>query len=192
MASPSPDPPPHRPPPHIHERYIYEQPIPIPGLVFSAIYYVIALASLTTISFAAATAGGGGSGGGGGGGSGVDGSTGAGADTATLADAEASTSEAVRWLAGAELGGYLFLGNCAQVLGLQWTTADRAAFLVQLTTIIVPVLEAGVQRTSLPARTWAACGLATVGVAVLSSDGLTGAADLRGDALIVLSAFFYR
>ena len=186
MAPPAPDPPPHRPSPHIHQRYIYEQPIPIPGLVFSAIYYVIALASLTTISFAAATAGGGG------GGSGVDGSTGAGAETATLADAEASTSEAVRWLAGAELGGYLFFGNCAQVLGLQWTTADRAAFLVQLTTIIVPVLEAGVQRTSLPARTWAACGLATVGVAVLSSDGLTGAADLRGDALIVLSAFFYR
>ena len=36
-----------------------------------------------------------------------------------------------------------------QVLGLELTTASRAAFLVQLTTVIVPVLEAFLRRQKL-------------------------------------------
>lgn len=62
------------------------------------------------------------------------------------------------------------------MLGLQWTTADRAAFLVQLTTILVPVLEAtlfagqpGVKP--LTSKAWAACALAALGVVVISADG---------------------
>jgi drug/metabolite transporter (DMT)-like permease len=62
------------------------------------------------------------------------------------------------------------------LLGLQWTTADRAAFLVQLTTILVPVLEAtlfsgqpGVKP--LTSKAWAACALAALGVVVISADG---------------------
>jgi len=59
---------------------------------------------------------------------------------------------------------------------LQWTTADRAAFLVQLTTLLVPVLEAtlfagqpGVKP--LTAKAWAACAIAALGVIIISADG---------------------
>lgn len=62
------------------------------------------------------------------------------------------------------------------MLGLQWTTADRAAFLVQLTTLLVPVLEAtlfagqpGVKP--LTAKAWAACAIAALGVIIISADG---------------------
>lgn len=62
------------------------------------------------------------------------------------------------------------------MLGLQWTTADRAAFLVQLTTLLVPVLEAtlfagqpGVKP--LTPNAWAACAVAALGVVIISADG---------------------
>lgn len=126
-------------------RYLYEQPVPMPGLVFSAVYYVIALASLAIVSSIAAS------------------------------QTEDAAATAPPWRAGAELGGYLYLGNFFQVLGLQWTTADRAAFIVQLTTIFVPVLEATLLRRPetppLPSRTWYACALAAAGVGIISADG---------------------
>ncbi|KAJ8601866.1 hypothetical protein CTAYLR_002680 [Chrysophaeum taylorii] len=93
--------------------------------------------------------------------------------------------------AGAELGGYLFLGNFAQVLGLQSTTANAAAFLVQLTTIFVPALQA-ITSGSLQARTRDACALAFAGVAVICGDDLDDLARTGlGDALVVLAALFY-
>ena len=54
-------------------------------------------------------------------------------------------------LAGFELGSYLFVGSTIQIFGIQYTTAGRAAFIVQLTTVIVPLLEAALTRTA-PAR----------------------------------------
>lgn len=93
--------------------------------------------------------------------------------------------------AGLELGSYLFVGNCCQVFGLQSTTADAAAFLVQLTTIIVPVLEA-LSTGSINARTRNACIVAFLGVAVICGGDVLNARDaLFGDALIVLAAVFY-
>lgn len=182
-------------------KYLYAQPVPMPGILFSTLYYIIALGTLLGItavapllngsdggekySFAAADEGGGRSG--------VDGSVG----TRSV------------WSSGAELGAYLFFGNFFQVLGLQWTTADRGAFIVQLTTILVPCLEASVFFTNrpLPTRTWGACLLAAFGVVVFSSDSLAGVSaggamtlaesatailsSLKGDALVAVAAVFY-
>lgn len=43
--------------------------------------------------------------------------------------------------AGIELGLYNFAGTAAQAMGLQLTSATRAAFLVQLTGLLVPMLS---------------------------------------------------
>ena len=75
--------------------------------------------------------------------------------------------------AGGELGSYLFVANCLQVLGLRTVEADRAGFLVQLTTIFVPLVE-GVVASNLqqvPLRTWWACLLAFLGLLVMGFDG---------------------
>ena len=76
--------------------------------------------------------------------------------------------------------------------------AGVAAFIVQLTTVIVPLLEAFVYKTRIPALTWAACLLALTGVTVFASDGLLNAdpsavdtTALQGDALVALGAVFY-
>lgn len=75
------------------------------------------------------------------------------------------------WLAGLELGGYLFVANQLQVRGLQSVPTDRAAFLVQTTTLLVPLGQAALSGGlgKLPARTWAACALAFGGVVLMSS-----------------------
>eukprot|EP00752_Nemacystus_decipiens_P009160 g8182.t1 len=121
--------------------------------------------------------------------------------------------------AGAELGLWLFLGGTVQVWGLELTSASRAGFLVQLTTVIVPVLEAFLGRRKLKPQVWFACALATVGVALVSLGGVippgadvvkyiagllsaawvapSGAwegilrGNLRGDLLVACSALFY-
>ncbi|CAM9089866.1 unnamed protein product [Scytosiphon promiscuus] len=121
--------------------------------------------------------------------------------------------------AGAELGLWLFLGGTVQVWGLELTSASRAGFLVQLTTVFVPVLEAFLGRRKLKPQVWFACALATVGVAMVSLGGIlppgadvvkyvTGlfsaarlapaggweriaSGNLRGDLLVACSALFY-
>lgn len=110
--------------------------------------------------------------------------------------------------AGLELGGWLFLGSTLQVWGLELTSASRASFLIQLTTVIVPVLEALLGRRELKAQLWIACMLATVGVSLVSlggvlSPGIVGipstehvmesvtAGDAQASLLLVLAAIFY-
>lgn len=46
----------------------------------------------------------------------------------------------------------ILIATCEQVWGLEITTASRAAFLVQLTTVIVPVLEAVAGQRKLKAQ----------------------------------------
>ena len=72
---------------------------------------------------------------------------------------------------GLELGSYLFVGNGLQVIGLQSVPADRAAFLVQLTTVMVPLLSAITAGTLLPIRTYVACLIAFIGLVVMGADG---------------------
>eukprot|EP00178_Gracilaria_changii_P019310 TRINITY_DN56040_c0_g1_i1.p1 TRINITY_DN56040_c0_g1~~TRINITY_DN56040_c0_g1_i1.p1 ORF type:complete len:512 (-),score=69.62 TRINITY_DN56040_c0_g1_i1:593-2128(-) len=94
--------------------------------------------------------------------------------------------------AGIELGIYVFLANVAQVIGLQQTSASRAAFLVQLQTVIVPVMAGVFGNANIPLSTWLSSVVAVTGVALLSSDkGHGTVASLSGDALEVLSALFF-
>ena len=94
--------------------------------------------------------------------------------------------------AGMELGFYVFLANVAQVVGLQQTSASRAAFLVQLQTVFVPVLSGLFGIDKIAPRTWLSSLVAIGGVALLSSDkGHGTVSSLFGDSLEVLSALFF-
>jgi len=117
----------------------------------------------------------------------------------------------LEWSAGVELGLYLFVGSTVQILGIQGTSATRAAILVQLTTIIVPLLDSLLSKRAVSKSIWLACLLAFTGIvfisgggdadvssllkALTSSDGgmgqLLGASFLRGDLLVCISAIFY-
>jgi drug/metabolite transporter (DMT)-like permease len=76
---------------------------------------------------------------------------------------------------GFELGTYLFLGNGLQVVGLKTVPADRAAILLQLTTIFVPLMQAITAKDlmAVPPKTWLACFIALGGVALVGLDGAT-------------------
>jgi drug/metabolite transporter (DMT)-like permease len=170
---------------------------PIPGLIFSALYYTVA--AVTLWSLVAVT------------------SLVRGRDVLSTKKKEAlflplrkaarsSSRAAILMTGGLELGGYLFLGNLLQVLALRTVPADRAGFLVQLTTIIVPFLDAYLFNNNdsdddtaqkMPARTWLACWIALAGVVCLEFDPATTSTTITtgvvstGDALMVGAAVFY-
>lgn len=125
-----------------------------------------------------------------------------------------TTPEDVSFKAGLELGLWKMLGTTANLYGLSLTSADHGAFLIQLTTLIVPVVQ-GVMGIPIPKRIWTAVALALTGV-FLFTDGsmaiaaatsaLSGSSSsststdilesvnmstLWGDALCVLAAIFY-
>ena len=132
-------------------KYVYEMDPPVPGFVFSAAYYLIASASLLTLMAMSSTN----------------------TDEEDPSDVSKDGSMSLPIQGGVELGSYLFLGNCLQVVGLETVPADRAAFLVQLTTIMVPIFQAAFARDvmAISPKTWAACLLAFSGVVVMGFDG---------------------
>jgi drug/metabolite transporter (DMT)-like permease len=73
---------------------------------------------------------------------------------------------------GIELGTYLFLGNAVQLIGLKNVASDRAAFLLQLTTIFVPLVQSLLARnfSIISVKTWFACFVALTGVALIGLD----------------------
>lgn len=99
-------------------------------------------------------------------------------------------------LAGTELGIWKTLGTTANLYGLSLTSSNHAAFLIQLTTLIVPSVQ-GLTGVPIPKQIWTAIGLALVGIALFTQDGTAGAAStaentvLIGDALCVVAATFY-
>ena len=156
-------------------RYVYDVAPQIPTLVFSVAYYAIAAAGLGALLLYENR-------------------------TKKFEDSGLDTQSSLR--GGMELGTYLFLGNAFQVFGLRTVPSDRAAFLLQLTTIFVPFLQAilagSLKRIS--NRVWLASGTALAGVAVISLDGAKGTATTSaldqwtfsgGDALIVAAAVLY-
>ena len=182
-------------------RYLYEIQPAVPGFVFSACYY--AVASLTTLSIVA-----------------VQDRNYKNANAhdimeSTDDDNSESTSESKLLLpnntpsspfpiiGGMELGLYLFLGNCLQVVGLKTVPADRAGFLVQLTTVMVPVTEALLAGNflAISARTWLSCFLAFTGICVMNLDGISPGSlssilvafksFTQGDVLILSAAVLY-
>ena len=99
--------------------------------------------------------------------------------------------------AGVELGLWKMLGTTANLYGLSLTSADHGAFLIQLTTLIVPVVQ-GILGVPIPKRIWAAVALALTGVFLFTTDSVGSAgtaiesnAIVKGDALCILAAMFY-
>ena len=90
---------------------------------------------------------------------------------------------------GCELGLWKFLGTTANLYGLAMTTAGHGALLIQLTTLIVPVVQ-GLQGVPIPRRIQASVLLALAGVVCFTQDP-TGTPSALGDALCVLAAVFY-
>lgn len=155
-------------------RYVYEIGPPIPPILFSLGYYFVAAMSLTLLTMISKQ---------------------------ERNNTNWDNSLPIR--GGLELGTYLFVGNGFQVLGLKTVAADRAAFLLQLTTLFVPLVQ-GVMNgdlRSISRKTWTACCIALLGVAVISLDGKEGtlaenAANIltnfsQGDFLIMAAAFSY-
>jgi drug/metabolite transporter (DMT)-like permease len=83
----------------------------------------------------------------------------------------------------AELGVYLFVGSLAQLVALQHTSASRSAFLVQLTTVLVPTLDVALLGAAPDLRVFLSATLALLGVVVLSRTGPTVVDPALGDAL---------
>ena len=150
-------------------KYVYEVQPAVPGIVFSAAYYIVASVVLNTLS------------------------------ALSNAKKEESSKDLVRkfpFQGGLELGSYLFVGNLLQVKGLETVPSGRAAFIVQLTTLIVPIMSAVMTKTSVSLRTWVACILAFAGVVIMGLDGkevgLSLLASLsKGDLLIMAAAVLY-
>jgi drug/metabolite transporter (DMT)-like permease len=101
--------------------------------------------------------------------------------------------------AGMELGLWKFLGCTANLYGLSQTSAGHGAFLIQLTTLLVPAAQ-GVMGVAIPARLTGAIALALSGVFLFTQDTGAGAggsaasvstASMHGDALCVVAAMFY-
>lgn len=94
-------------------------------------------------------------------------------------------------IGGAELGLWKTLGTTANIYGLSQTSSDHGAFLIQLTTLIVPAAQ-GFMGVPIPTRIWSAIGLALGGVFMFTQDPTqSDCASLRGDLLCALAAVFY-
>lgn len=169
-------------------KYLYAIQPPVPGFVFSAAYYLVASLSLLSLT-AIQNVGG---------------------DETIIKGSKANSKDKseIPILGGLELGTYLFIGNGLQILGLKTVPSDRAGFLVQLTTVMVPLVQAVLMErdlTSIPRKTWIACLLAFSGVIVMGFDDKDLSLDhgtfsslsvvvdsfSQGDLLIVLAAFVY-
>ena len=92
--------------------------------------------------------------------------------------------------AGFEMGLAKTLGATLNFYGLSLTSATHGAFLTQLTTLFVPVIQ-GLTGIPITKKMWTAVSLALTGVFLFTqgSDG-TGDATLIGDAFCVASALF--
>ena len=76
---------------------------------------------------------------------------------------------------GVELGVWKFLGTVANMYGLSQTSAGHGAFLIQLTTLFVPLAQ-GIMGVPIPQRIWTAIALALSGVFMFTQDGGGGGA----------------
>ena len=74
-----------------------------------------------------------------------------------------TTIDATSIRAGLELGLWKSLGTAANLYGLSLTSASHGAFLIQMTTFIVPVVQ-GIQGVPIPKRTWGAVAIALTGL----------------------------
>lgn len=87
---------------------------------------------------------------------------------------------------GALLGSLYFAECTVALIGLETISANRAAFIISLNAILVPLLSGTVLRRSLPTRIAIAAGLAVFGIGIMSWEG--GGLS-QGDLLTLLCAF---
>ena len=81
---------------------------------------------------------------------------------------------------GIMLGAALFGGFALQIIGLQYTTPSKNAFLTATNVVIVPFIALVIYRKKIPVKCLIGAGMAIVGAAVLSlqSDFSIGAGDI--------------
>ncbi|MEO6791922.1 MAG: DMT family transporter [Ornithinibacter sp.] len=89
---------------------------------------------------------------------------------------------------GGVLGVLYGLAQVLQTMGLQHTDASVSGFITGTYVVLTPVLGAVVLRDRIGPVTWVAVGLTTLGLAVLSLDGLSVGA---GEGLTLASAVLY-
>jgi drug/metabolite transporter (DMT)-like permease len=89
--------------------------------------------------------------------------------------------------AGLVMGLFLTAGYLFQTLGLERTSASNAGFITGLFVVLTPLFGAALLRQRAGAPAWAAAGLSTLGLYLLSGLGGGGSA-LAGDALVFLCA----
>jgi len=75
--------------------------------------------------------------------------------------------------AGLEVGLWVTLGYITQAIGLETTEASKSAFICSLTVVVVPLIQ-GLLGKKIAPTTWTACGLAVLGVGLLTLQGATG------------------
>lgn len=97
----------------------------------------------------------------------------------------APTPRHYSWIAVGLAGLVLFVSANLQQVGLVYTTAGKAGFITGLYVVIVPLLGL-LRRHRVSAFVWAGCGLAVIGMYLLSVVGVFSIA--RGDALVFASA----
>lgn len=163
-------------------RFLYAIQPPVPGFVFSACYYALAAITTSTITLWQSRR----------------------TTPTTVNDGDTNGQQSMPIVGGLELGAYLFIANCLQVIGLRTVESDRAGFLVQLTTVMVPFVEAvfAGNLATVPVRTWSACVFAFIGLFVMGLDGRVVSDPLsafitaltsftNGDFLIIGAAILY-
>ena len=77
------------------------------------------------------------------------------------------------WLVGLGLGVVYGVAQLLQTVGLAHTDASVSGFITGTYVVLTPVFSAVLLRERVPASTWFAVGLATVGLAVLFLQGLS-------------------
>lgn len=89
---------------------------------------------------------------------------------------------------GVALGLVFGAGQLLQTVGLETTSASVSGFVTGMYVVFTPLLGALLLGARLPASAWSAVGLATVGLGVLSLQGLAVG---TGEALTLLGALAY-
>lgn len=91
-------------------------------------------------------------------------------------------------LAGVGLGVLYGLAQILQTQGLASTSASASGFITGTYVVLTPVFTAVILRERVASTTWAAVGLATAGLALLSLNGFSIGV---GEAITLLAAAFY-
>ncbi len=97
--------------------------------------------------------------------------------------------DARQWRIGLALGLVYGLAQVVQTIGLRTTPASASGFITGTYVVITPLIMWLAFRARLNIRSWLAVGLALVGLAALSLDGLNGIG--TGEALTLAGAALY-